>query len=109
MVRYLWKKYRTEVLKIFNKIKKFFEDHLGPGSFSYGILHFCRRCVFRGKYETIAIISLTKGNKVIVLQNYKGKHYIRKGECIGFNKCGKCLESIDKNGEGFPCNWFEVK
>jgi hypothetical protein len=89
--------------------KDFWNKHLGPGSFSYGILHFCRRCVFRGRYETIAIISLSKKNSVTVIQNYKGSHYIRKGNCIGFNNCGKCLDSIDKEGEGYSCKWFKVK
>jgi len=96
-------------LSFLKRFRDFYKNHLGPGSFSYGILHFCKRCVFRGRYETIAIISLSKKNTVTVIQNYKGKHYIRKGECIGFDKCGKCLESIDKEGKGFPCKWFIVR
>jgi len=89
-------------------LKNFYEKHLGPGSLSYGLLHFCKRCVFRGRYETIAIVSLSKNNTVTVIQNYKGKHYIRRGDCIGFDKCGECLDSIEKKGKGYPCWWIEV-
>lgn len=89
-------------------LKDFFSKQLGPGSYTYGILHFCQRCVFAGRYETFMHYSLSK-DSVVVIHNYKGHHYIRKGKCVGFKKCGKCLESIDKDGKDFPCSWFKVR
>jgi len=93
---------------VFRSLTNFFSKHLGPGSYTYGVLRFCSKCVFAGKHETFMHYSLSR-DQVVVIHNYKGKHYIRKGECIGFKKCGRCLESIDKNGEGFPCEWFQVR
>jgi len=95
-------------VNLLEKVISLFNEKLGPGSFAYGILHYCDRCVFRGRYETIAIISLSKGCKVVLIQNYKGHDYIRRGNCIGFRRCGECYKSID-NDKDYPCNWFEVK
>lgn len=96
-------------MRLLDKLHSLFSNKLGSDSFTYGILSYCGRCKFRGKYETIAIISLSKGNKVILIQNYKGKDYIRKGKCIGFRECGNCYKSIDNDGKDYSCSWFKVK
>lgn len=91
-------------------LSDFYHSHLGPGSFNYGILSFCRRCVFGGRYETIMIYSLSK-NHVIVIQNYKKHHYIRKGKCLGYCKCpleNKCFDKIDNDKLEVPCRWIKV-
>jgi len=87
------------------KIREFLSDKLGPGSTTYTILKPCRRCVYQKSHEPILIFSMYRGPRVIV--NLNGKTYVRKGECIGFEKCGKCfLAAMGK--VKCKCRWIEI-
>jgi len=94
-------------LNILKRLSNFLANRLGPGSFSYGIMKFCKRCVFRSRYETIMILSLTR-NCPIVIQNHNNSHYIRRGKCLGYSSCNKCIERIDNKDLDLPCEWIEV-
>jgi len=87
------------------KLRDFFNDKLGPGSTTYGILKACRRCVYQKSHEPILIFSMHRGPRVIV--NYKGRCYVRRGDCIGFKKCGRCFEQAEKRDRNLPCVWIE--
>jgi len=86
--------------KFFKKLK----DIIPP--FSYGILKPCRRCVYQNTWEPILIYSFDRGPRIIV--NLEGKTYVRKGECLGFQKCFHCLEKVKKKPLELPCEWIEI-
>jgi len=90
---------------VLSLLKKFFNEHFGPGSTVYGILRPCRRCVYQGSYEPILIISKNRGPRVII--NLDHKCYVRKGECLGFSTCGRCFEQCLKKDPSIPCEWKE--
>jgi len=90
-------------LGILNKIKKFLEDNVGPGTTTYSIFKPCRRCVYQKSHEPILIISKTRGPRIIIIPNEKV--YVRKGKCIGYKECGKCFEAIEKKDK-YPCRWI---
>lgn len=87
-------------------IFNWFKEKIGPGSTVYGILKPCYRCVYQKSYEPILIFSFSRGPRVIV--KYKEKTYTRKGSCIGFKECGRCLEKIDDKELELPCNWIKI-
>ena len=76
-----------------------------PGFLSYGILKTCHRCVYGKHYEPILQFSFSRG--ILAIVNYNGKTYARRGDCLGFTNCGKCLEAIS-NPKDFPCKWLEI-
>ncbi len=75
------------------------------GRVSYGILRACRRCVYAKSYEPVVIVSLRRGPRVIV--NLNGRTYVRVSECIGIQKCGKCLMG-EVDLKELPCRWIEI-
>ena len=80
-------------------------------SVSYGILKPCKRCVFAKSRETVAIVSLrgySRDDEVLMVMNYKGYNWYRRGSCIGYRRCGRCLEAIDKTYKG-KCTWVRMK
>ena len=92
------------LLKVLDKVGRNFL------SISYGILKPCSKCVYGKSRETLIIVSArgySRDNEALVVMNYKGKNYYRTGECIGYNKCGKCLEVIDKNLK-LQCKWARI-
>jgi len=70
----------------------------------YAILKPCFRCVYGKRYEPILIVSLHRGPRILV--NFKGHTYIRKGKCIGLNKCLLCVKGKIDNT---PCKWILMK
>jgi len=89
----------------FKKLFEKFKDKLGPGAVSYGILKPCGRCVYAKHHEPILIFSKDRGPRIIV--NLDGKTYVRSGDCLGFNICGKCFERALGKAENLPCIWKE--
>lgn len=73
---------------------------------NWGILQSCNRCRYGKSHEPILIFSKDRGPRVILDHNKRDK-YVRKGDCIGFQKCGKCFEvAIDKVKDStIPCEW----
>ena len=88
-----------------SRLKKLFNKHFGPGSFAYGILRPCRRCVYQRLHEPILIFSKERGPRVIIVP-LEGC-YVRIGKCIGFRECGKCFEAI-KDDSKYPCKWVKI-
>ena len=78
---------------------------MNAGFSVYGILKPCYRCVYQHTNEPILIFSKHRGPRVIIIPD-KGKAYVRKGKCIGFEKCGKCFEAIES--DKYPCDWREI-
>jgi urease accessory protein UreE len=72
---------------------------------SYGILKPCYRCVYAKRHEPVLIFSLHRGPRIIV--NLDSKTFVRKGECLGFENCGKCFDAV-KNPNNLPCKWEEM-
>lgn len=89
--------------QLYNNLLSFFNRH--RPSFSYGILQKCKRCTYQKSSEPILIYSLHRGPRVIIFPN--SKCYLRKGECIDFNKCGKCFEQVENLDRSLKCNWIE--
>ena len=78
-------------------------------SSSYGILKNCNRCVFGKSRETLIIISgngYSRNDKVLQIMNLDKKNYTNKGRCIGYSKCGKCLEVINNKDKSKPCKFI---
>jgi len=92
------------VLFLFSKLRNFFGNLSRPG-ISYGILKPCRRCVYGKSSEPILIFSMHRGPRIIV--NYDGKTFVRKGDCLGFQKCGQCFKKIVEPSLPVPCMWKE--
>ena len=46
-----------------------------------------------------------RGPRIIV--NYDGKTFVRKGDCLGFQKCGQCFKKIVEPSLPVPCMWKE--
>jgi len=72
----------------------------------YGILKPCYRCVYQKSHEPILIYSFRRGPRIVV--KYKNRTYVRHGKCIGFSKCGKCTEAIEKTLKNIPCSWVKL-
>jgi len=92
------------LLKVLDKLGRSFLN------ISYGILKPCGKCVYGKSRETLIIISArgySRDNEALVVMNYKGSNWCRKGSCVGFHNCGKCLASIDNQGK-FPCQWKKI-
>jgi len=87
------------ISNIFNKLK-----HRTKPFLSYGILQPCFRCVYGKRYEPILIVSLHRGPRVLV--NLDTHTYIRKGKCIGIDKCNLCFQG---NIKETPCKWSRMK
>jgi len=92
------------LLNIFQKLR-LFKEKFQPGGEIYSILKPCYRCAYAKRYEPILIYSFSR--KVRIIVNYKGNTYVRKGDCLGFCKCGKCLEAISETHK-FPCVWIKL-
>jgi hypothetical protein len=86
--------------RLFNRLSS-----LSPNSYTYGILKPCRRCVYGKSSEPILIFSMHRGPRIIV--NYDGKTFVRKAECLGFQKCGRCFDKLANPGLQVPCEWKE--
>jgi hypothetical protein len=76
----------------------------GNDTLSYGVMGACKRCSYSKSYEPILIFSKLRGPRVII--NLESKTYVRHGECLGFNSCGKCFE-LNKDSK-FPCYWVTL-
>lgn len=72
---------------------------------TYGILKPCYRCSFGKSREAVLHITDRRGVRVITKDN---SMYIRKGECLGYDKCGKCFEQIINKSESLPCVWKKI-
>lgn len=83
-----------------SKLFKKFRGSLPP-TLSYGIFKPCTRCVYQKHSEPILIVSASRGPR-IVLDPSEGC-YVRVGDCIGYEKCGKCFEAI--KGKVPYCKW----
>jgi len=46
-------------------------------------------------------------DQVLLLLRYKGCDYRRAGKCIGYSRCGKCIEALKDNGN-YPCRWEQM-
>jgi len=79
--------------------------HRGGDKLTYGIFTACRRCTYAKSHEPILIFSMHRGPRIIV-DNQKGV-FVRHQECLGFDKCGRCFEAIDKDIE-VPCLWAKI-
>lgn len=88
-------------MSIFSKIKKALLNNLGPGSTAYGILKACRRCVYQKSHEPILLVSKDRGPRIIIIPG--SGCYVRQGSCIGYDKCGKCFEQVEK--QTLNCQW----
>ena len=71
---------------------------------SYGIMKPCFRCTYQKSGEVILIFSKSRGPRIIMK---KGNVYVRKGDCIGYNKCSKCFEAVEDNFN-VPCEWIKI-
>ena len=79
-------------------------------SLSYGILKPCNKCVWGKKREALIILSGTgysRDDKVLQVMNYDGCNWTNRGDCIGYTKCAKCIEAINKKVE-LCCNWKKM-
>ena len=77
-------------------------------SMSYGILKPCSRCVYGKSRETLVIVSASgysRDDQVLVVMNYHNHNWYRVGECLGYSKCGKCLDKINNKDIQLPCKW----
>jgi hypothetical protein len=72
---------------------------------SYGILKPCWRCSYQKRYEPILIFSKDRGPRILMIPD--NGVYVRDGECISFEKCGKCFHQININSE-LPCKWKKL-
>ena len=88
-----------------NWIRKLRQKFHSPGFLSYGIFQACRRCHYAKSNEPVLIYSRNRGPRILVLPG--GKCYLRRGECLGFSKCGRCFEQIENLDKSLPCNWIE--
>lgn len=95
-------------MNILQRFRKLLTDKLGKGSYTYGILKPCRRCVYGKSTEPILIFSLRRDRGVRCIVNYNKNTYTRRGKCLGFNNCCKCLEKIDNPNLDLPCNWIKI-
>jgi hypothetical protein len=89
------------------KISKSKDDVM---AISYGIMKPCKRCVYGKSKETLIVLSnsgYNRDDKVLQVMNYKHKNYNNRGECLGYSKCGKCLDAIDKKIT-LNCTWKEI-
>lgn len=89
-------------MSILSKIRKVFQDSLGPGSTAYGILKPCKRCVYQKSHEPILIVSEHRGPRIIIIPSIGA--YKREGECLGFDKCALCFKQVN-NASNLPCKW----
>ena len=87
--------------KFRNKLSSLFSS-LGT-KLTYGILKPCYRCTYQKSNEPILIVSQRRGPRIIVKLN--NITYVRNGECLGYNICGKCF---DLNRKDCPCIWMKV-
>jgi len=85
---------------IYNWLKKL-RNRLEPPFLSYGILKACRRCVYANRYEKVLIVTDKRGPRVLIYPD--GTCYVRTGECIGFDKCGKCFSEEER--KALNCRW----
>jgi len=92
-------------LKFFNYLLKYFKDK-SKDFLSYAILPPCYRCVYGKSNETLIILSTTRDVQVIL--NLDGHTYFRKGKCLGYIYCHKCIEHI-KHKLDLPCKFIKGK
>jgi len=81
-------------------------------AFSYGILKACKRCVYGKSREALIIISGTgysRDGEALIVMNYRHRNWYRRGECLGFTRCGKCLAKIDNPSLDLPCKWKRLR
>jgi hypothetical protein len=86
------------------KFRQWFKDKLEPGALSYGILKKCSRCVYAKSAEPVLIYSRNRGPRIMF---YNGRTYVRRGNCTGFSRCGKCFEQIENLDKSLRCQWIE--
>ena len=99
------------MFRILNRIILFIlsKFNLGEQTVSYGILSPCYRCSYGRSKEPIVVFHILKHPFIPrVIVNYKGKTYARRGDCIGLEICGKCINAIDSNSIDYPCKWLEI-
>jgi len=78
-------------------------------SMSYGVFKACKRCTYGKSRETIIILSgngYSRNDKVLQIMNYKNLNYTNVSDCLGYTKCSKCLDVIDKKINDKPCKFI---
>jgi len=76
----------------------------------YGILKTCKHCVYSKTKETIILISgegYNRDNNVLIILTPKNI-YARRSRCLGYLKCGKCLEIIKGKCLNLPCKFIKL-
>ena len=89
--------------KWLSKLSKFF-SRIPYTSLAYGIRKPCYHCTYQ-KHDDILLISKQKEVRIIMYGD--GKVYARRGDCIGYIKCGKCFEAVKDNSK-FSCYWVKI-
>jgi hypothetical protein len=73
---------------------------------TYGILKPCYRCRYAKSHEPVLIFSKHRGPRVIV--DKQNGTFVRHGECVGYELCGRCFEQAEINLETLSCRWHKI-
>lgn len=90
-------------LQFIKKLRNLFS--IPKNTLFYGVMRPCFRCAYQRRNEPIIIFSKLRGIRILVSNN---EAYLREGECVGYEICGRCFEQCFLNDKSLPCKWKKL-
>jgi hypothetical protein len=95
---------RLMPLRFIKKLRDFFS--IPNNTLFYGILKPCMRCVYQRVNEPVLIFSMYRGPRIILFHN---EIYLKEGNCVGYELCGRCFEQVSINDNSLSCKWKRIR